>query len=119
MQELSQDVIALVREDVAQVKAELVAAVAEGRRGSAALGAGGVLGVLALLAAQESVIRALERVWPAQRVAGVLAAAYGAGALAFAGYGRARWREARAASQEALACSLDAVEQAANELSGK
>ncbi|GAA1504321.1 hypothetical protein GCM10009730_04080 [Streptomyces albidochromogenes] len=118
MQALSQDVIALVREDVGQVKAELEAAVSEGRQGSAALGAGGVLGVLALLAAQESAVRSLERVWPAQRVAGALAAAYGAGAVAFVLYGRARLREARAASQEALACSLDAVEQVANELSG-
>ncbi|MGX1885526.1 phage holin family protein [Streptomyces sp. NPDC055287] len=118
MQALSQDVIELVREEVDQVKAELVAAVSEGRRGSAALGAGGVLGLLALLAAQESAVRTLERVWPAQRVAGVFAVAYGVGAVAFAGYGRARLREARAASREALTCSLDAVEQVAGELSG-
>ncbi|MBT2392057.1 MULTISPECIES: phage holin family protein [Streptomyces] len=117
MQALSQDVIALISEDVDQVKAELVAAVTEGRRGSAALGAGGALGLLALLAAQESAVRALERVWPAQRVVGALAAAYGVGAVAFAAYGRARLRQARAASREAVTCSLDAVGQVADELS--
>jgi hypothetical protein len=116
MQALSQDVIELVREDIDQVKAELVAAVSEGRRGSAALGAGGVFGVLALLAAQESAVRALERVWPAPRVTGALAAAYGIGAVAFAGYGYERLRRARAASREALAGSLDAVKEVADEL---
>jgi hypothetical protein len=116
MQALSQDVIELVREDIDQVKAELVAAVSEGRRGSAALGAGGVLGVLALLAAQESAVRALERVWPAPRVTGALAAAYGIGAVAFAGYGYERLRRSRAASREALAGSLDAMKEVADEL---
>ncbi|MBT2443906.1 phage holin family protein [Streptomyces sp. ISL-36] len=116
MQTLSQDVIELVREDIDQVRTELVAAVSEGRRGSAALAAGGVLGVLALLAAQESAVRALERVWPAHRVSGALAAAYGVGAVAFAGYGYERLRRARASSREALAVSLDTVKDVADEL---
>ncbi|MFF7176930.1 phage holin family protein [Streptomyces sp. NPDC008121] len=113
---LSREVIELVREDVDLVKAELVTAVAEGRRGSVALGAGGVLGALALLAAQESAIRALERVWPAPRAAGALAAAYGVGAVAFAGYGYERLRRARASSREALAVSIDSVKDVADEL---
>ncbi|MEV4947071.1 phage holin family protein [Streptomyces sp. NPDC053755] len=116
MQALSRDVIEMVREDVDQVKAEWVAAVSEGRRGTAALGAGGVLGVLALLAAHESAVRALERVWPAQRAAGALAAVYGIGAATFAGYGYERLRRARAASREALAVSLDTVKDVADEL---
>ncbi|MFD3536767.1 phage holin family protein [Streptomyces sp. NPDC058664] len=116
MQALSREVIEIVREDLDQVRAELTAAASEGRRGTAALGAGGVLGALAVLAAHESAVRALERVWPARRAAGALAAAYGVGAAAFAGYGYGRLRRARAASREALAGSLDAVKEVADEL---
>ncbi|MEU2117391.1 phage holin family protein [Streptomyces sp. NPDC016459] len=116
MQALSREVIQIVREDIDQVRVELAAAASEGRRGTAALGAGGVLGVLAVLAAHEAAVRAMERVWPTERAAGALAAAYGLGAVTFAGYGYERLRRARAASREALAGSLDAVKEVADEL---
>ncbi|MEU9237375.1 phage holin family protein [Streptomyces subrutilus] len=116
MEALSQEVVELVRQDVERVKEELAVAAAEGRRGSTALAAGGVLGVLALLAAQESAVRALERVWPAHRVTGALAAAYGVTAVAFTGYGYERLRRARATSRQVLGHSVDTVRELADEL---
>ncbi|WP_411075574.1 hypothetical protein [Streptomyces sp. cmx-4-7] len=110
--------IDVVCEDVDRVRAELVAAVSEGRRGSAAPGAGGPLGALALVAARETTVRALERVWPAQRVAGAPAAGYGVGAVALAGHGYGRLRRTRAASREAPTGSPEAVRGVADGLTG-
>jgi hypothetical protein len=99
---LSQDVASLVRGEIDRTKAELVATVRGAGLGSAAVAGAGVCGALTLVMAHQTVLRTLERRWPAHRAAAALTCAYAACAAALAWYGCDKLQQARAASQQAL-----------------
>ncbi len=99
---LSQDVASLVRDELDRAKGELLATVRGAGLGSAAMAGAGTCGVFSVVTAHQTVLRTLERRWPAHRAAATLTCAYAACAATLAWYGYDKLQQARAASQHAL-----------------
>ncbi|MCS0636881.1 phage holin family protein [Streptomyces sp. LP05-1] len=120
MPESPQDVIAVVVEEVQNVREELgltvADAVTETRNGVSAMAAGGACGLLAMLSAHTVLQDRLARVLPEPLAAGALSLVYAGGATALFRYGRTRFRRAREASRETVELSRETVERAVDEL---
>jgi hypothetical protein len=100
---LTRDTAALVREQVEQLTRDLADTVRDAGAGAVLLAGAGTCGLLALAAAHQSALRALESMMPRPLAAMTLTAAYGGGAAALASAGLKKIKEAADASGDALA----------------
>ncbi|GHD97070.1 phage holin family protein [Streptomyces naganishii] len=118
---LGQDAAELARREVRAMQGDLVAGLREFGAGGALLGGAGVCGLLALWAAHETALRALETVMPRGRAAAVLTCVYGTGAAVLALAARDRVSAATEAAADALdkqADTLDATTAAPDGTTG-
>ena len=100
---LTRDTAALVREQVEQLTRDLADTVRDAGAGAVLLAGAATCGLLALAAAHQSALRALESMMPRPLAAMTLTAAYGGGAAALASAGLKKIKEAADASGDALA----------------
>lgn len=100
---LTRDTAALVREQVEQLTHDLADTVRDAGAGAIFLVGAGTCGLLAVAAAHQTVLRALESMMPRPLAALTLTAAYGGGAAALASAGVKKIKEAADASSGALA----------------
>jgi hypothetical protein len=100
---LTRDTAALVREQVEQLTRDLADTVRDAGAGALLLAGAATCGLLALAAAHQSALRALESMMPRPLAAMTLTAAYGGGAAALASAGLKKIKEAADASGDALA----------------
>lgn len=100
---LTRDTAALVREQVEQLTRDLADTVRDAGTGAVMIAGAGACGLLAVVAAHQTVLRTLESMMPRPLAAMVLTAAYGAGGAALAAAGAKKIKEAAEASGQALA----------------
>ncbi len=99
---LAQDTAELARREIRTIQDEAVTALKGFGAGGVLLAGAGTCGVLALWAAHETLLRALESVLPKGRATAALACAYSAGAAALGLAARDRIRAAADATTTAM-----------------
>jgi hypothetical protein len=103
---LTQDVSALVRDEIRAAQAELTGKARRAGRGGALLAGAGVLGTLATAGSAVFLMRALDRVLPPRTAAAVLTVLYAGGAAALGTAGIAELRRAMPLVPEETVTSL-------------
>ncbi|MFE9174431.1 phage holin family protein [Streptomyces kebangsaanensis] len=109
---LGQDAAELARREVRAMQDDLLAGLREFGAGGALLTGAGVCGLLALWAAHETALRALESVMPRGRAAALLTCVHGCGAAALALAARDRVSAAADAAADALEKEADGIRAA-------
>jgi hypothetical protein len=99
---LSQDLATLLHEEFDRARDEITATARRTGLGTAALAAGGVFGILSLMAAHQTVLRRLERLMPPHRAAATLTCIYTSCAGGLAWYGYREFKDACNAAHEAV-----------------
>jgi hypothetical protein len=99
---LTQDTAALVRQEFASFRGELLATAQRAGAGLGLLAGAGLLGLAGLLAGHQTLLRTLESVMPRKRAAAVLTGAYLAGAGVLAACGGDRLRKAGLLSEDVV-----------------
>ncbi|GAA2473421.1 phage holin family protein [Streptomyces longisporus] len=108
---LAEDTAELARREVRAIQDEAVTALRRFGTGGLLLAGAGTCGVLALGAAHEALLRAVESVLPRGKAAGVLMCAYASGAIALGVLARNRIRAGTNATAGALEKEAGQLEQ--------
>ena len=103
---LTQDVSALVRDEIRAAQTELTGKARRAGRGGALLAGAGVLGALATAGSAVFLLRTLDRVLPPRTAAAVLTVLYAGGAAALGAAGIAELRRAMPLVPEETVTSL-------------